>query len=165
MRVVLNEFSEADLKACEIICNSSTLVYISPLLCVMTPDRAVVFLCWNENPLSPSSYPCYLFNLLHFQCFHGNVGPWKGILGSWGDRLKNQDLHGFQQQQRILKGMDRTNRLTCYSKAGVTGRIWGFLIMVWSIQCQACWHLMECTFLRGEKGFLHRSYKGLSTEL
>lgn len=45
MRAVLNDFSETDLKSCEIISNNSTLVYINPLLCVTTPDRAVAFLC------------------------------------------------------------------------------------------------------------------------
>lgn len=34
------------------------------------------------------------------------------------------------------------------SEAGVTGKILDFLITVWSIQRQACWHLTGCTFLR-----------------
>lgn len=44
MREIVHDISEADFQSCEILSTSSSLIYITWLLCVMTPeDRVVVF--------------------------------------------------------------------------------------------------------------------------
>lgn len=78
-----------------------------------------------------------------------------------GRLVKGSDAHvffplTFQYQETILKWAGRSSWSIYCWKASVTGRILDFLVVGWSIQHQACWHLMVYTFLWGKKDFCAR---------
>lgn len=73
--------------------------------------------------------------------------------------------HGCGGLLTGLKGTGRLRWSTCDTKGCVTSRILDFSITVWSTQHQTCWCLMGCTFLKGGRGFLHKSNEGWSIKL
>jgi len=166
-RKASNNYASIKAKTCK-LCGNYTLFHQDPLLLLLLFLLHTSFTVADpfSNSGSPHANIPYCTAARNFVGVYACVYAYsKATSGHWGDWLRDQGRRwcfppSHQWQGTALKGAGTLTWLTGGSGTGAIGPILASLIMGRCTQHRACWRQVECSYLKGEKGFLAMSWWG-----